>query len=171
MQRIGEPGMRRLSLADFPDEDDFCRQCGKALPHDKWLGLRKFCCSACRNRWHGQNDPEMRMSYGLADCLTCGTSFHMRRPESKYCSSRCYGEAIKKAPDRTCQECGAPFKAKNPVNKFCSRACWVKATRLPSRQCGWCGATFKPSAVTVRFCSKACARHDYWARKPARTSI
>lgn len=160
-QDIGKCGA--LSLDDFPDEDDFCRQCGGALPHDSWLGRRKFYDRKCQQRWQ-DNNPDLRASYGLNPCGTCGAIFHMRRPDSKFCSLKCFGASLKKPPDRLCSHCGESFKATKPRNKFCSRSCYEKATRLEARNCGWCGQTFSPAAITVHFCSKRCARLSYWKK-------
>ena len=86
-------------LEELPDEDDFCRQCGKALPVDNMYGWRKFCCAKCRMRWHYENSPEM------------------------------FGSYAKMHGDRTCQSCGTMFAAGSAKQKFCGHACYWKSKR------------------------------------------
>jgi hypothetical protein len=83
-------------LDDLPDEDDFCRNCGAALPHDVMYGWRKFCTNKCRNAWHYRQSPDaFRVPrHGERKCRQCDARFAAFTSKQKYCSLPCYHRSL-----------------------------------------------------------------------------
>ncbi len=73
-----------------PPKEGRCEWCGKPLARAEGKKRRRFCCDACRFKWHGANPDPSR----TAVCANCGASFVLPRGKrQRYCSQACYREA------------------------------------------------------------------------------
>ena len=63
-----------------------CEECGKAVVPTKGKRAKRFCCDACRKRWHRKH-PKTR---GESVCPTCGKVFATLGAGRRYCSLECY---------------------------------------------------------------------------------
>ena len=67
-----------------------CEWCGKPVWAAKGKRRKRFCCDACRFKWHKRNPNPGKTTI----CANCGRPFPMGRDKGrKYCSQECYWEA------------------------------------------------------------------------------
>jgi len=112
------------------------------------------------------------VSFGFT-CEQCGKQF-MRdtrtlKGKRAFCSRRCYWDACRVHPVRTCEGCGtvfdpltetAPGRRPNPARKFCTRECYeASRANTVTKTCPVCGEDFTVKAcIAYRYkvCSRAC---------------
>ena len=91
-------------------------------------------------------------------CATCKKLFRPRNTDSKYCSSECGYNSLRR-PEHVCQSCGKGFAGQYKEQKYCSTECASKG-RAASKECACqqCGKLFqRPHGKTRAFCSRSCA--------------
>lgn len=134
-----------MHLDDLPDDDDWCDQCGAALPHDSLYGRRRFCSLACKRAWHAPAQCRDRHAHLVnRACDQCGASFpadtHLQQ---RFCSHRCkvkwwsdrQARRLRQSRgNRPCQGCGGQIPPDRQANAlYCSAQCrtrtWMRAKR------------------------------------------
>lgn len=132
-----------------------CKTCWKPCPCNK-----VYCCEGCRITWYKDSRKKAKI------CLACWKEFF--RKDSKYCSTDCYKEYLKKQRLRVCPVCWKEFYRGQVTQKYCSKACKWKAFRLPEKECLVCWKSFHSNRREIKYCSRECfikSREDYNTRE------
>ena len=79
--------------AEF-EPGDFCLNCGASLNHIPGKKKRKFCSDKCRMAWW--NSHRELVKHKTMICLNCGKEFQSLYKNRKYCSRKCYLQAVTK---------------------------------------------------------------------------
>lgn len=93
--------MAATTFEHLADDSDNCNWCGTPLPDDSMWGVRRFCSSKCRNRWHYRNEPEMFHvpRHGERTCPSCGGTFPAYTARQKFCGLSCYWQNKRGKPE------------------------------------------------------------------------
>lgn len=90
-------------------------------------GKPQYCSRQCAGKALSQKQRK------YAKCETCGKQFVKRRSTTKYCSSKCSGEARRKRSLIKCDFCGNEFERHEchiREHNFCSQNCHVEWQRI-----------------------------------------
>lgn len=118
-----------------------CETCGKKFNIKPWavkVGRGKFCSKKCHGLWRskyliGEKSYNWQGGKRIKICKNCSNPFELDIRKFKkglglYCSSKCYGLAIRKGIKKNCLLCGESFEArrceiKKGWGQFCSKNC------------------------------------------------
>jgi endogenous inhibitor of DNA gyrase (YacG/DUF329 family) len=93
-------------------------------------------------------------------CATCGEDFTSENKSQVYCSSKCFGQSVKKTHTKTCLQCGTVFTTIQSRSIFCSQTCFGlyhrKRIVVTCQRCGKEIETTLGGQNRKRYCSKAC---------------
>ena len=156
-----------------------CLNCGQEFEPTCHKTRQKFCCDACRQKYHNA-----RRYYNVPVniCPECGVEVEQsgeRGKRRRFCSDRCRikyhtkrraeRSRARERPKGICPNCGKEFQVEWGTGKqrrFCSDGCrisWWDAYHKanpsadpPAEQCEMCGAPLTGRKRGQRYCSRSC---------------
>lgn len=89
---------RRLNIETSKEKVGYCKNCGTKLVMIPKHKAKVFCSDKCRIIWWKQHSSEMQhRNIKTACCIYCENEFnYYGKRQRKYCSRKCYLNAIKK---------------------------------------------------------------------------
>ena len=155
-----------------------CLNCGQPFEPTCHITRQKFCCDACRHKYHNAKrhyDVPVDICPGCGDIVEQSGERGRRR---RFCSDQCRVKYhARKVMERRqareqkaiCPNCGKEFQAEWGTGKqrrFCSDPCRIEwwaayhkanpSTEEPAETCAACGAPLQGKQKGQKYCSRFC---------------
>ena len=156
-----------------------CLNCGQEFEPTCHKTRQKFCCDACRHRYH---NARRRYEVPVDICPECGGRVEQsgeRGQRRRFCSDQCRvnyharkqaeRRRAREKPKTICPNCGKEFRVEwgpGKQRRFCSDECriaWWDAYHKanpreeePTGQCVMCGAPLTAGQRGQTYCSRFC---------------
>ena len=156
-----------------------CLNCGQSFEPTCHITRQKFCCDACRHKYHNAKrhyDVPVDICPGCGDIVEQSGERGRRR---RFCSDQCrvkyHARKVmerRQAREQTkaiCPNCGKEFQAEWGTGKqrrFCSDPCRIEwwaayhkanpSIEEPAETCATCGAPLPGKQKGQKYCSRFC---------------